>query len=80
MIFFTKKLYFYKNNFMKSFTQFLQVYYPILIAFIAMMYSIILGLSGDYETALYSAHWPGTILLFAIALRQRRSDFFNNKR
>ncbi len=45
-----------------------------------MMYSIILGLSGDYETALYSAHWPGTILLFAIALRQRRSDFFNNKR
>jgi hypothetical protein len=25
------------------------------------------------EEALYSAHWPGTILLFAIAIRQRRT-------
>ena len=65
---------------MKNIVQFLQIYYPILIAFIAMMYSIVLGLTGDFESALYSAHWPGTILLFAIALRQRRSDFFNNKR
>jgi|TARA_B110000091_G_scaffold198782_1_gene228034 hypothetical protein len=65
---------------MKNLVQFLQIYYPILIAFIAMMYSIVLGLTGDFESALYSAHWPGTILLFAIALRQRRSDFFNNKR
>jgi|TARA_B110000977_G_scaffold81202_1_gene108638 hypothetical protein len=65
---------------MKNIFQFLQVYYPILIAFIAMMYSIILGLTGDFESAQYSAHWPGTILLFAIALRQRRSDFLNNKR
>lgn len=58
---------------------FLQIYYPILIAFVAMMYSIILGLTGDFDSAQYSAHWPGTILLFAIALRQRRSDY-NNKR
>ncbi|MGY8917913.1 MAG: hypothetical protein ACKVJ6_06530 [Flavobacteriales bacterium] len=65
---------------MKNLVQFLQIYYPILIAFIAMMYSIVLGLTGDFESAQYSAHWPGTILLFAIALRQRRSDFFNNKR
>ena len=65
---------------MKNIFQFLQIYYPILIAFIAMMYSIILGLTGDFESAQYSAHWPGTILLFAIALRQRRSDFLNNKR
>lgn len=58
---------------------FLQIYYPILIAFVAMMYSIVLGLTGDFNSAQYSAHWPGTILLFAIALRQRRSDY-NNKR
>jgi hypothetical protein len=58
---------------------FLQIYYPILIAFVAMMYSIVLGLTGDFDSAQYSAHWPGTILLFAIALRQRRSDY-NNKR
>ena len=64
---------------MKKTAQFLQVYYPILIAFIAMIYSIILGLSGDFDSAQYSANWPGTILLFAIALRQRRNDLSNNK-
>jgi len=26
-----------------------------------------------YDEAQYSAHWPGTILLFAIAIRQRRN-------
>ena len=62
---------------MKNFKVFLIVYYPIIIAFIAMMYSIILGLSGDFESAQYSAHWPATILLFAIAIRQRRNNFSN---
>ena len=64
---------------MNNLTQFISVYYPIIIAFIAMMYSIILGLTGDFESAQYSAHWPGTILLFAIAIRQRRNNFFNKK-
>ena len=64
---------------MNKISDFLKVYYPIIIAFFAMLYSILLGLSGDLESAQYSAHWPATILLFAIALRQRRSDFFNNK-
>jgi hypothetical protein len=62
---------------MKKLSQFISVYYPIIIAFIAMMYSIILGITGDFESAQYSAHWPGTILLFAIAIRQRRNNFFN---
>jgi hypothetical protein len=47
-------------------------YYPIILAFICMMYSITLGIMGRTEEAQYSAHWPGTILLFAIAIRQRR--------
>ena len=47
-------------------------WYPIILAFICMLYSIGLGLFGRQEEALYSAHWPGTILLFAIAIRQRR--------
>ena len=64
---------------MNKISDFIKVYYPIIIAFFAMLYSILLGLSGDLESAQYSAHWPATILLFAIALRQRRSDFFNNK-
>jgi hypothetical protein len=47
-------------------------WYPIILAFICMLYSISLGLLGHKSEALYSAHWPGTILLFAIAIRQRR--------
>ena len=54
--------------------EFILKYYPIIIAFICMMYSIILGLTGNTAEAQYSAHWPGTILLFAIAIRQRRKD------
>lgn len=64
---------------MNKISDFIKVYYPVIIAFLAMLYSIFLGLSGDLESAQYSAHWPATILLFAVALRQRRNDFFNNK-
>jgi hypothetical protein len=53
---------------------FIAVYYPVLLAFICMLYSIGLGMSGDLDGAQYSAHWPGTILLFAIAIRQRRKS------
>jgi hypothetical protein len=52
--------------------QLLNTWYPIIIAFICMCYSIGLGLFGYTEEAQYSAHWAGTILLFAIAIRQRR--------
>jgi hypothetical protein len=50
----------------------IKTYYPIILAFICMIYSISLGIMGRFEEAQYSAHWPGTILLFAIAIRQRR--------
>jgi len=52
--------------------QFFTNWYPIIIAFICMCYSIGLGLTGNTAEAQYSAHWPGTILLFAIAIRQLR--------
>jgi len=54
--------------------KFINTYYPIIIAFACMLYSIILGLYGNTQEAQYTAHWPGTILLFAIAIRQRRKD------
>ena len=50
----------------------LNTWYPIIIAFAAMLYSIGLGLFGYTEEAQYSAHWAGTILLFSIAIRQVR--------
>lgn len=53
-----------KMNFLK--------YSHVFIAFIAMCYSIYMGLTGHEEEAQYSAHWPGTILLFAIAIEQMR--------
>ena len=53
---------------------FLVKYYPIVLAFICLLYSVGLGVAGYTEEAQYSAHWRGTILLFAIAIRQRRSS------
>ncbi len=58
--------------------KFINSWYPIIIAFLALVYSVALGLTGDFEGAQYSAHWPGTILLFAIAIRQRRLTNFKN--
>ena len=57
----------------------LEVYYPIIIAFIGLVYSVSLGLLGNTAEAQYTAHWPGTILLFAIAIRQRRKDYNSKK-
>ena len=42
----------------------------IIIALICLLYSVGLGLLGNVEEAQYSAHWPGTILLFSIAVNQ----------
>ena len=67
---FVKKVEMKKNKIV----DFIQVYYPVLLAFICLIYSVSLGLFGYTEEAQYSAHWPATILLFAIAIRQRRND------
>ena len=48
-------------------------WYPVILAFICLLYSVGLYLTEDYIRAEYSAHWPGTILLFALAIRQRRT-------
>ena len=46
------------------------MWYPVGIAFICLLYSVGLGLYGNTAEAMYSAHWPGTILLFSIAINQ----------
>jgi len=48
-------------------------WYPVILAFICLLYSVGLYIVGNFEQAEYSAHWPGTILLFALAIRQRRT-------
>lgn len=52
---------------------FINTWYPVILAFMCMLYSIGLGLAGKTAEAQYSAHWPGTILLFALVIRQRRN-------
>jgi hypothetical protein len=74
---FTLKLYIFKIYMYfckKNMNKFLSIYYPIILAFACMLYSISLHIMEDPEGAQYSAHWPGTILLFAIAIRQRRKS------
>ena len=39
-------------------------WYPIIIAFTCLLYSVGLGLYGNTAEAMYSAHWPGTCLLY----------------
>ena len=55
---------------MKKFKDIMFKWYAVIFAFICLLYSVGLGLSGQYAEAQYSAHWPGTILLFAIAVNQ----------
>ena len=50
--------------------KFINKYYPVIIAFICLLYSVGLGLMGKTYEAMYSAHWTGTILLFSIAINQ----------
>jgi di/tricarboxylate transporter len=57
---------------MKNIKDFIFKWYPVILAFICLLYSVGLGLMGQTEEAQYSAHWPGTILLFALVIRQRR--------
>ncbi len=41
---------------------------PVLIALTALFYSVGLGLDGHTEEALYSSHWPATMLLFYLVI------------
>ena len=49
--------------------EFIAKWNAIIIAFICLLYSVGLGLTGNVAEAQYSAHWPGTILLFYIAIK-----------
>ena len=62
-----------QNKKYKKMKNFITKWYPIILAFICLLYSVGYGVMGMTEEAQYSAHWPGTILLFAIAIRQRRT-------
>ena len=54
---------------MKKFKDIMFTWHAVIFAFICLLYSVGLGLSGQVAEAQYSAHWPGTILLFYIATK-----------
>ena len=47
---------------------------PVAIAFVALLYSVGLGMLGSIDEALYSSHWPATLLVFYLVI-----DKINNK-
>jgi hypothetical protein len=43
---------------------------PVAIALIALLYSVGLGMNGYTEEALYSSHWPVTLLVFYLVINK----------
>lgn len=41
---------------------------PVAIALAALFYSVGLGMNGHIEEALYSSHWPATLLIFYLVI------------
>ena len=41
---------------------------PVAIALAALFYSVGLGMNGYTEEALYSSHWPVTLLVFYLVI------------
>jgi hypothetical protein len=58
---------------------FLEKYYPVLLAFLSFLYSIYLWFSGNQMEGIYVGLWPVTILAFSIAIRQRRNEDKNSE-
>ena len=53
-----------KKNKMKKYIK----WTPVAIALVALFYSVGLGMNGYTEEALYSSHWPATLLIFYLAI------------
>jgi len=45
---------------------------PVLLALVALLYSVTLGVMGYTEEAQFSSHWPGTLLLFYLVINKIR--------
>jgi len=60
--------------------EFWGLYYPVVLAFISFLYSVSLWFSGQKLEGIFVGIWVPSILAFAIAIRQRRNDFFKNKK
>ena len=65
---------------MKKFMKFWGVYYPIILAFLSFLYSVTLWFTGNQLEGIFVGICVPSILSASVALRQRRSDYRNQKR
>ena len=64
---------------MKTIKLFWDTYYPIILAFISFLYSVSLWFSGQKLEGIFVGIWVPSILAMAVAIRQRRNDFFREQ-
>lgn len=60
--------------------EFWGLYYPIVLAFISFLYSVGLWFSGYQMEGIFVGIWVPSILSASVVIRQRRSDYFKNKK
>ena len=65
---------------MKKFMRFWGIYYPVILAFLSFLYSVILWFSGNKLEGIFVGIWVHSILSASIALRKRRSDSKNQRK
>ena len=64
---------------MNRLIEFWGVYYPIILAFLSFLYSVTLWFTGNQLEGIFVGIWVPSILSASIALRQRRTEYHNQK-
>ena len=64
---------------MKKVKLYIELYYPVILSFLSFLYSVFLWFSGNKLEGIFVGIWVPSILAFAIAIRQRRNDFFRQQ-
>ena len=64
---------------MKKVRLYLELYYPVILSFLSFLYSVSLWFGGNKLEGIFVGIWVPSILAFAIAIRQRRNDFFRQQ-
>ena len=64
---------------MKKIKLYIELYYPVILSFLSFLYSVSLWFSGNKLEGIFVGIWVPSILAFAIAIRQRRNDFFRQQ-
>ena len=59
---------------------FWEIYYPVILAFVSFLYSVTLWFMGHQLEGIFVGIWVPSILSMATTIRQRRNDYYNNKK